>query len=321
MTASQRSLAHMPVTVFASVMGVGALSLAWKRAAHLWELPTWPSLLILAIAAGLYVLVVCAYLAKWALHPKAARAELSHKMRMPFVPTITIATLVLATAGADVAPGLASIMWWVGALGHLLATALVLTAWSMRPDITSTDITPAWLIPIVGNVITPLAAPQIGNIDLAWFSFGVGMVFWGVFLTLIIERLLMHDKGIPAKLMPTYAIMVAPPAVALVAWSRLGHESDDPLSRILLSISWMFALLIGFQAKKLLEIPFALPYLAYTFPVAALAVASLVSAEALPGALYQWLALIALAVASIAIPIILVGVLVLTFKGRIFEAE
>lgn len=321
MSTSQRSLAHMPVTVFASVMGVGALSLAWKRAAHLWELPLWPSLIILALAASLYILVLGAYGAKWALHPAAARAELSHKMRMPFVPTITIATIVLATAGADVAPGIARVMWWAGAIGHLLATALVLTAWSMRPDITSTDITPAWLIPIVGNVVTPLAANQIGDMDLAWFSFGVGLVFWGVFLTLIIERLLMHDKGIPAKLLPTYAIMVAPPAVALVAWSRLGHESDDALSRILFAIAWMFALLIGFQAKKLLAIPFTLPYLAYTFPVAALAVASLMMAEALSGAVYQWLALAALAVATIAIPIILVGVIILAVKGRIFEAE
>lgn len=321
MPAPRRSLAHMPVTVFASVMGVGALSLAWKRAAHLWELPIWPSHLILAIAAALYLLVLLAYLAKWMLHPKAARSELSHKMRMPFVPTITIATIVLATAGADVAPGIARVMWWAGAIGHLLATALVLTAWSMRPDITSTDITPAWLIPIVGNVVTPLAANQIGDMDLAWFSFGVGLVFWGVFLTLIIERLLMHDKGIPAKLLPTYAIMVAPPAVALVAWSRLGHESDDALSRILFAIAWMFALLIGFQVRKLLAIPFALPYLAYTFPVAALAVASLMMAEALSGAVYQWLALAALAVATIAIPIILVGVIILAVKGRIFEAE
>lgn len=321
MPAPRRSLAHMPVTVFASVMGVGALSLAWKRAAHLWELPIWPSHLILAIAAALYVLVLGAYLAKWMLHPKAARAELSHKMRMPFVPTITIATIVLATAAADLAPGIARVLWWAGALGHLLATALVLTAWSMRPDITSADITPAWLIPIVGNVVAPLAAPQVGDMDLAWFSFGVGIVFWGVFLTLIIERLLMHDTGIPAKLMPTYAVMVAPPAVALVAWSRLGHDSDDAFSRILLSVAWMFALLIGFQAKKLLAIPFALPYLAYTFPVAALAVASLLVAEALPGLVYQGLAAFALAVASIAIPVILAGVIVLAVKGRIFEAE
>ena len=29
-----RSLAHLPVTLFASIMGLGGLSLAWRRAAN-----------------------------------------------------------------------------------------------------------------------------------------------------------------------------------------------------------------------------------------------------------------------------------------------
>ena len=39
-----RSLAHLPVTLFASVMGLGGLSLAWRRAANVWDLPQWPAL-------------------------------------------------------------------------------------------------------------------------------------------------------------------------------------------------------------------------------------------------------------------------------------
>ncbi|MBD3785062.1 MAG: C4-dicarboxylate ABC transporter, partial [Micrococcales bacterium] len=31
--AAQRSLAHLPVTLFSSVMGLGGVSLAWRRAA------------------------------------------------------------------------------------------------------------------------------------------------------------------------------------------------------------------------------------------------------------------------------------------------
>lgn len=205
--AHQRSLAHMPVTLFASVMGMTALTLAYKRASVVWDVvPEWPYLALLALSALLFVVILGAYAAKWALHPKAARAELSHPIRMAFAPTLTISFLLLATAGADVAPAVASVLWWIGAVGHLGATALVLSAWFNRFDVNAKVLTPAYLIPIVGNVITPLAGKQVGNEDLSWFSFGIGAVLWLGLLPLLLQRLLTEENPIPPKLLPTIAI-------------------------------------------------------------------------------------------------------------------
>ncbi|MDP3893806.1 SLAC1 anion channel family protein [Nocardioides sp.] len=291
-------LAHFPVTLFSSVMGLGGVSLAWRRAATVWPVPEWPHLLFLALASIAFVVVGAGYVLTWVRHPSAARQELRHPVRMAFAPTVTIAILVLATSLADLAPGLASVLWWIGAVGHLAATVLVLSAWFGRPDIGAGHVTPAWFIPVVGNVITPLAAPAIGSVELAWFSFGVGVVFWLGLLPLLFQRLLTHADPLPAKLLPTIAIFSAPPAVTMLSWQSLTGASADPVSRVLYAATIMFVILLIAQVGRLRALPFALPYWAYTFPLAASAVAGITMAGQAPGFGYDAIALTLLALAT-----------------------
>ncbi len=292
---SEHSLAHLPVTLFASVMGLGGLSLAWRRAAKVWDLPQWPALTFLALATLAFLVIGTLYALKWARHPDAARAELRHPVRMPFATTVTISLLVLATAGQDVAPALASVVWWVGALGHLAATVAVLSVWFSRPDIGHGAVTPAWFIPVVGNVITPLAAAELGSVELAWFAFGVGVVFWLGLLPLLLQRVLLHDPPLPPKLLPTVAIFIAPPAVAMLSWQALTGVVDGPVVRTLYAAAMVFVLLLLAQWRRLRALPFALPWWAYTFPLAAAAAAAISMAGTRPQVAYDIIAVLLLA--------------------------
>lgn len=271
----EHSLANLPVTLFASVMGLGGLSLAWRRAATVWGLDQWPALTFLAMATLAFVVVATLYALKWARHHSAARAELRHPVRMTFATTLTISVLVLATAGQDVAPTVASALWWVGALGHLAATVAVITVWFSRPDIDHGSVTPAWFIPVVGNVITPLAAARLGSVEVAWFAFGVGAVFWVGLLPLLLQRVLLHDPPLPPKLLPTVAIFVAPPAVMMLSWQALTGVVDGPAVRLLWSAAMVFLLLLLAQVPRLRRLPFGLPWWAYTFPLAAASAAAI----------------------------------------------
>ncbi len=315
------SLAHLPVTLFSAVMGLAGTSLAWRRAAKVWSLPSWPSSVLLAVAVVAFLVVAFAYAAKWLRHPAAARAELRHPIRMTFVPTTTIALLLLATGLTTVAPGVAAVLWWVGALGHLTLTVVVLSAWFGRADIVHTSVTPAWFIPIVGNVVTPLAAAEVGSIELAWFSFGVGLVFWVGLFPLLLQRVLVHDAPLPARLLPTLAIFIAPPAVAVVAWSVLTGDASGPVPRILWAAALMFALLLGAQIGLLRTIPFALPYWAYTFPLAALTVATFVLAGATSGLGYGIIAGVLLAVTTVLVVLVLVRTIALAARGELLRPE
>lgn len=289
------SLAYFPVTLFASVMGLGGLSLAWRHAAAVWGLPLWPARALLVAAALAFLVLGILYVVKWALHPAQARAELRHPVRMTFAPTITISMLVLATAGQDVAPALASAVWWIGAVSHLAATVAVLSAWFLRPDIGPGAVTPAWYIPVVGNVITPLAAAQLGSVELAWFAFGTGVVFWVGLLPLLLQRVLLHDPPLPPRLLPTIAIFIAPPAVAMLSWQALTGAVDGAVVRILYAAAMVFVLLLLVQVPRLRRLPFALPAWAYTFPLAAAAAAAISMAGARPQVAYDAIAVLLLA--------------------------
>ena len=302
MNASSTRLQHLPVTLFASVMGIGGLSLAWRRAAVVWPVPDWPAQVLFWVALGVFAVVSVLYAAKWVLHPTAARAELRHPIRLTFVPTITIALLVLATAGQDLLPAAARVAWWVGAIGHLALTIVVMSAWFGRRDIGVDQVTPAWFIPIVGNVVTPLAARQVGDVEVAWFAFGVGVVFWLGLLPILLNRVLLHGAALPAKLAPTLAIFAAPPAVTGLSWLALTEPpADDPVFRILFAATVMFVLMLLAQVRVLASLPFALPWWAYTFPLAAAAAIGLAAADRLPGAAYDVAAASLLALATVVV--------------------
>lgn len=307
-------LQYLPVTVFSSVMGIGGLGLAWRRSAVVWDLPEWPSTVLFWTAVAVFAVVATAYVAKWVRFPAAATAELVHPIRMTFVPTITIGLLVLATAGQDLVPTAARVAWWAGAVGHLALTAVILSAWFSRADIGLSQMTPAWFIPIVGNVITPLAARSLGSVELAWFAFGVGVVFWVALLPLLLFRLLLHDPPLPDKLLPTLAIFSAPPAVIGLSWAALTEHPGDPVARILYSATVMFVVLLLAQAPRLARLPFGLPWWAYTFPLAAATVAAVAAAGSLPGAAYDVIAATLLTVSTVVV--ILVAALTLRAVAR-----
>ncbi len=295
-------------------MGIGGLSLAWRRAGRVWDLPAWPAQALFWVALAVFVVVAVLYALKWVRHSEAAMAELRHPIRMTFAPTITIAILVLATAGQDLLPGVARAGWWVGTLGHLALTVAVLSAWFGRADIAIGQMTPAWFIPIVGNVLPPLAAGEIGSIDLAWFSFGVGLVFWTALLPLLLHRLLLHETPMPSKLLPTLAIFIAPPSVALLSWGSLTGTIEDPVGRILFAAAMMFVVLLLAQVRRLRAVPFALPYWAYSFPLAAASAAAVAMAGVQASVLYDVVGAVLLAATTVLV--IAVGALTLLAAQR-----
>lgn len=302
MSSSSGRLAHLPVSLFASVMGIGGLSLAWRRASLVWGAPAGVAEALFWVALATFVGVGVAYAAKWLRHPAAALAELRHPVRMTFVPTITISLLVLATAGQDLLPSAARVAWWAGAVGHLTLTIVVMSLWFGRHDIVLDHVTPAWFIPIVGNVIAPLAAPSIGSVELAWFSFGVGLVFWVGLLPILLRRVLLHGSALPLKLTPTLAIFIAPPAVIGLSWVALTEPAPgDPVFRIFHAATVMFVLMLLAQLPLLIRVPFALPFWAYTFPLAAAAVIATAAAGSLPGTAYDVVAVALLATATLVV--------------------
>jgi len=94
------------------------------------------------------------------------------------------------------------------------------------------------------------------------------------------------------------ATFVAPPLAAMVSWQSLPGAASAPVSRVLFAAAMIFLTLLLAQAARLRRLPFAVPYWAYTFPTAAVAVAALALTEHTTVMAYDVVAVALLALAT-----------------------
>ena len=95
-----------------------------------------------------------------------------------------------------------------------------------------------------------------------------------------------RTNALPGRMVPTLMILVAPPAVAFTAWLRFTGEVGNS-GHFLLSVAYVFALLVMTQWPKFRTMPFALSWWALSFPLAALSIASF--AEAASSAAHRYI--------------------------------
>lgn len=271
---SEPRLKHFPVTFFTMVMGLAGLSIAWHMAEQVFRLPLRVSdgLLVLAVLAFLVLLLL--YLAKAVLYPGAVQAELAHPVQLNFFPAVSISLILLGVALLDRAPGVAGALWVVGSGLHLLLSLYVMGIWIHHEHFEIHHINPAWFIPIVGNVLVPIAGVPLGFIELSWFFFSIGILFWLLLFAIILYRVLFHHP-LPERLMPTFFILIAPPSVGFVAYLQLAGPLDA-FARVLYYSGLFLTLLLLTQAGRFMRIGYYLSWWAYSFPLAAVTLATLI---------------------------------------------
>lgn len=312
-------LAHVPVPLFAAVMGLAGLGLGWRRAGL--DLG-WPAAIgegILLLAALAFAGTATLYLAKTIRYPKMVAAEFVHPVRSSFFAAITIGLMLLSVGLAPYAPKAGEILWLIASACHLIVALAVFRQWfANNIDIRHSN--PAWFIPVVGNIVAPLGAATYGYLEIGWFFFSVGVVFWLVLFPIILNRIIFHDQ-LAARFMPTLVILVAPPSVSFLSYVGLHDGQIDGFARILFFVALFTAMLIGTLSNLLVRVPFALSWWAYTFPSAALALASVRYHAAVGGPVSLVLAYVLMVLATIIVFMVLVRTLIALIQGRLFVPE
>ncbi len=317
---TEASLAHLPVTIFASVMGLAGTSLAWRRAGEAFGAPIAIAQALGWIAVTVFALAVLGYAAKTVRFPAATRGEWRHPIRIAFVPTISISLLLLSAVVLPDRPALSAGLWWVGAAAQLAFTLDVIRVWMADPRFALAHVHPGWFIPVVGNLVVPLAGVAHAPADISWFFFAIGLVYWLPMLALVLSRLMVGD-ALPDRLSPTVAILIAPPAVAALAWVRLGGDWSDAPARVLLGVTVFQVLLLAAQAPRLVRLPFALSAWAGSFPLAA-ASSALLAAHASRGVLgFAWLGAATLAATSTLVTILTARTALALIRGELVRPE
>ncbi len=291
---------------FAIVMGLCGLALAWHRATPMMGEMAGAGALVLGVFAAAVALVLAvASLVRWQRYPKALAEDLNHPVRHVFVAAMPISLLLLATVATVLAGPTwpAKVMWMAGSIWQFAVTVWVLSRW-LRPNIGAKDgtpfwpgITPALFIPVVGNVVPPLAGVALGFPEWAAAQFGVGLFLWPVALTLLAVRLAVSGMW-PERLLPTTFITVAPPAVIGLGALQLG--APVLLAWVAWGIGLFFLAWSAAVFRRAVSQAFGVPFWAMSFPLAAFSALTLRLAQDASGA-FQALSMIVLALASLVI--------------------
>ena len=266
-------LEHFPVPIFAVVMGLAGVTLAVHSAEEQAGMTTLASQSFLVLTGAMFCLLAATYTTKTLRYPAAVLAEWRHPVRLAFFPAMSISLLLIATALLPVSQGAAQVVWLFGVLAQGALTLAVLSNWIGHRPFQTIHISPAWFIPAVGNVVVPVAGVDLGFPETSWVFFSAGLIFWIVLLVLVMNRLIFHDP-LPGRMVPTLAILIAPPAVAFLAWLQLNGGQLDAFARLLYGTAIVFLALALTQTGHLRRLPFALTWWALGFPVAALTIAT-----------------------------------------------
>ncbi|MDO5691406.1 MAG: C4-dicarboxylate ABC transporter [Pseudomonadota bacterium] len=306
------ALKYLAPNWFAIVMGLSGLSLAWGRAAPLLGDMAGGGALVLAVAAALVcvALLVLSWM-RWQHYPEALAGDLKHPVRHAFIATLPVSIILLATCGVSLLGTSAwlAALWWVGSLAQFYVTLWVLSRWlnaDKAQGLSWAALTPALLVPVVGNVLAPLAGVSLGAGAWSAAQFGLGLLLWPVLMALIFARI--ATQGLWAeRLLPITFISVAPPAVIGSALLQLGGPVT--LAWMCWGIALFFLLWSAQVLRRMLAQQFSVAFWSMGFPLAAFATLSARLAAQHSAA--QAPAMIALALASLVIVLLLIA----TWKG------
>lgn len=276
-------LMHVPIPLFALVMGTAGLAITWRKAHHVLGVPAMVGEIIMGVAAVAFVAIVVLYLLKMLIHRDEVMAEFNHPVRSSFFPAFSISLMLLSLGAEPYSHDLMFWLWAVGTALHLVFTMRLLGRWIVHNQQINHS-NPAWFIPVVGNVLVPLSGVRLGYDEVSWFFFSIGMVFWIVLFTIVFYRIVFHDQ-LPAKFIPTLFILIAPPAIGFLAYVQLSASllpdgvpesaAVDGFARVLIYVALFITLLNFSLVRQYLRVPFFVSWWAYTFPMAAVSVAAM----------------------------------------------
>ena len=275
-------------------MGLSGLTIAFGKFYHMQWMPKILHDISLFFTLGLFLLFIVVYGRKAIKYVEEVIVDFNHRIRINFFSAISISFLLLSIAFMAYWPFVSLLFWWVGVILHTYLMFYTISFWIQR-NIDIKYMNPAWFIPVVGNMLVPIAGIEYMPKAFSFFFFASGFFFWIVLFVIFMNRVVFHHQ-LPQKFLPTLFILIAPPAIGFIAYIRI-TQSWDSFAIFLLYMSYFFVLLIMFLYKSFHKLKFFISWWAFTFPLMAVTISSIVAFQISNQEVYKYLSFIFFAIA------------------------
>ena len=264
-------LQFFPIMMFAIVMGLAGLTLVFKKVSEALYLPSVIYTIMMIGTTIIFFIITFMYLKKIMKHKEEVKKEFSHPIRINFFAASSISILILSMVYKNTIDPIAQIFFIIGAVLHIFFTFYTIRFW-INNNLEMQHSNPAWFIPIVGNLIVPIAGKGFVDDSILYFYFSIGIFFWIILFSIILNRIIFHNQFAP-KFMPTLFILIAPPAIGFISYIKL-TGSLDFFAQILFNLGLFFTILVFVMYKNFINIKFFISWWAFTFPMAAITLAT-----------------------------------------------
>ncbi len=260
--------------MFSVIMGLAGFSIVLEKNAELIGFSNLINQTVLMGTLTLFLIFVGVYIVKLIFYREEVNKEFNHPIKVNFFSTTSISLLLLSIGLMSIDKGLAAPFWWVGTILQTIFLFNTIRFWIQR-NFEIQFMNPAWFIPVVGNILIPIAGVEFMPQLFSYFYFSIGIFFWIVLFTIFFNRVIFHHQ-LPDRFMPTLFILIAPPAVGFVAYMKIFHDWNA-FSQFLLMLAYFFVALLFFLGKSFLKLKFFISWWAFTFPLMAVSIASVMA--------------------------------------------
>jgi tellurite resistance protein len=264
---------NFSISFFAIVLGLVGFTLVLQKTEPFLSFSFYVYNYFLYLTLTIFLIILLIYITKIIKYPQEIKKEFFHPIKINFFPLLAKIFLILSIIYLNINMAYSKNLWIVGVILQFVFSIVILSTWIRNPKLEFHHLSPAWFIPIVGNVMVPIAGVAHGFVELSWFFFSIGFVMWITFFIIVFNRIIFHNP-IPDKLVPTFFILFAPPAIAFIAYVKL-NGGIDSFAKVLYYISLFLFILIFAQLSMFSKIKFYLSWWAYSFPMAAITVATI----------------------------------------------
>lgn len=311
-------LRFFPVMLFAVVMGFSGLAIVYQKNAEVFGFPASIGSALAILDIAFFAAIALLYIAKCIKYPEEVKSEFKHPVRVNFFAAVSISLLLLSIVFHDISATITFFTFFAGLILHTFFTFYTISFW-INHNFEIQHSNPAWFIPIVGNVIIPVAGAGHVSDDLLLFYFSIGIFFWVVLFTVIFYRIIFHHQ-LAQKFIPTLFILIAPPAVGFLAYIKLGY-GYDLFAKLLFDLGIFFTVLVFFMFKNFTNLKFFISWWAFTFPMAAVTISAILSYKITHEPFYKFLSYGLSAATTLIVLIVAVRTVEHMFKKEICVQE
>lgn len=267
-------LQFFPIMMFAITMGLSGLTIVFQKAHEIFNLTSLVGNILATIDSFIFIGIIIIYLSKMIKYFDEVKKEFSHPIRINFFAASAISFLLVSVVYHPINTQVALYCFLIGTALQTFFTFYTIQFWINR-NLEIIHSNPAWFIPIVGNVLVPVAGYGVVDNNFLMYYFSIGIFFWIVLTAVLINRIIFHHQ-LANKFIPTLFIFIAPPAVSFIAYVKMSGEFDI-FASILFNLALFFSFLLMFMYKNFMNLQFFISWWAFTFPLAAVTIASMLA--------------------------------------------